>query len=611
MRIVGQIVDDNIAKQIEQIDGSKITELQNRIGHHLSGNAKLQSQSCVVFFDPGVAKRKFPSLFNDCDKDGLIAYSKLNCVSPGVFEKDGLILFAHQYFRRSLSRYNTLNDPFLGRLNKISKEHPDVRIALDEDLLGHPDTLTSTIELQYWWGPQFSDDLSEIKIGLCRHTADERDCFFNAISTSEFWWYVQDDRKTFECEEIRDLNVPSLGESGSEFGCRFVHSILNDSHDKSIHLDGAIRLYSEDLMLERVDKDLMHFGRRAKYTKIWRIDGELAVGHWKSLINDYYRDNHLIGEYFGASKELTKSLKSKTMTKSDVATIHDFSPCAMTKGDGVHIAISYHPHSNHALNRKITSLRQFDSAQGTFDYVDACTMEIMKLIKRRGESVELDSQVTIVAFDDLISNLPKFEHCGANSSHAAQITLDAINEYCTALSKTRDNRMICFHITIRYDDRDTCFSFSGHVDDMTLWLHSSESKLPHKQNEVSAWAESAYSFISKKFNVIEDDTCFENMIDDTGLITIKRKFIHRDDVFIENDKLCIKISPRTAPAIPFLRTGQLTGSNACVIKKSKCTACGQSYGDCHCIKLIDKDVVQIIEEGELIGYFWTDRSAWL
>jgi hypothetical protein len=443
----------------------------------LSSKAELFGHGCAAFFDPQVARRKFPSLFASRDDAGLISVRELKAVGPGVFEKDGLLLFAHRFFRRSLSHHNTLNDPFLARLITMSEnEKLSVRIALDEDMIGLPGTLQRNIELQYWWGPHFSDELnSNPTPAQTRHEADADEQFFNAVASTEFWWYSQNELRTFECEELRPLSFPSLGVSKEHFGCRFVHSIVDPDKGTPFHLDGAIRMYDESLMLERVDDKLATFGRRADYTKLWRIDGALAVPDWKSLINDYYRDNHLVGEYFGG-KEEGEPQSRPTVVDSNTPSIYDFVPATMDPGDGVRIAASYQPQEAMVADRRIVAMDRMNGGEGWFDYVESCSTEFRKLVERRGASLVWPGEAKVVAFEDGVENFPLVSHDGLDAVAAATLSLDVIREYCIAVSKK--DRMIAFSLSIRFVDRNLRLSFAGHIEDMVKWLATAESTLP-------------------------------------------------------------------------------------------------------------------------------------
>jgi hypothetical protein len=69
---------------------------------------------------------------------------KVQCeeIQPGIFHerKRGLLLFAHQYLRRSLSRLNVLNADLLTALASLAKNEPTLllRLRLDPDVVGHP-----------------------------------------------------------------------------------------------------------------------------------------------------------------------------------------------------------------------------------------------------------------------------------------------------------------------------------------------------------------------------------------------------------------------------------------------------------------------------------------
>ena len=77
------------------------------------------------------------------------------------------------------------------------------------------------------------------------------------------------------------------------------------------HLDGAIRAYDDEKMLHRLDVNLKHADRNTVYTKLWRVDQQIPVETWKELITHYYRDNHLIGEYFGGTDQRQREYVEK------------------------------------------------------------------------------------------------------------------------------------------------------------------------------------------------------------------------------------------------------------------------------------------------------------
>jgi hypothetical protein len=163
----------------------EIAELRALLKEHLTGSEKiLCAKESLALIDSGLCTRVFPEVFQHVDKDGLVPLKRLDPIGPGVFRIGKLTVFAHQFFRRSLSRMNTLNSPFLERIQSITDDNVSVRIAIDPDAVGLASAYTGYRELEYWWGPKFSDSLSDIPIGVSHHEAQETDRIFHGISGS-------------------------------------------------------------------------------------------------------------------------------------------------------------------------------------------------------------------------------------------------------------------------------------------------------------------------------------------------------------------------------------------------------------------------------------------
>ena len=221
----------------------------------------------VAIKDNDIVKRLFPEWINNF-KDGLTDINELESVYstttdgekgvliPGVYFKDGYLLFAHQFFRRTLSILNSTNEEFFVSFEKL-RDIPNlnVKVALDMDMVGLPGTEHPEIEYQYIRGPYFSEDLKLIPEGVTCYENEHYDNLFSNIVGTQFYWHKQDGTRTFECEELCDReNVSFDGGNTMLWGCRYVHSMLNPSTGLPTHLDGAIRLYNEENILERIDK---------------------------------------------------------------------------------------------------------------------------------------------------------------------------------------------------------------------------------------------------------------------------------------------------------------------------------------------------------------------
>ncbi len=301
----------------ESTGGEFRKELQQNLSPLYLDGATYEHVEAYAVSRPGLAAELYPELFTGkaVDKDGLTDYQtlakRLKRVQPGVFEDSerGLVLFAHRYFRRSLSHRNKLNEYFLRRFDQTYRDLPSVipRLRLDPDLVGHAGSVREMIEMEYWHGPMFTDDIASIRPGSTLHKADSRTREYEGIDSTHFWWKSPEMRydsvgefayRTFEVEELVEDQSPGL--SDGTYGCRYAHAEYSPVASAITHFDGAIRAYPETAYLERIDSMIDHAGKHSVYTKLFRFDGPLPVANWKRLLNDYFRGNPLISEYLGA-----------------------------------------------------------------------------------------------------------------------------------------------------------------------------------------------------------------------------------------------------------------------------------------------------------------------
>lgn len=311
------------------------------VAHHKRGVAEFEAQlrdrcaavdltaarafreEAAVLRRPGLASDLFPQLFcADSDSDGLIDYRALlkraDEIQPGVFHdrKTDLLLFAHPFFRRSLSPRNALNTYFLADFALTAHAIPTLsaRLRLDPDAVGHPASARHILELEYWRGPKFDPDIAAIPNGVTEHKANEHARYMQGIDRIEFWWKAEEVRRidacdvayrTLEAEEL--IENPSPGISAGDYGCRYVHAEYAADKAALTHFDGAIRAYDSEAYLTRIDLPIDRAGKRSSYTKLFRFDGPLPVDAWKSLTSNYFRGNPLVAEYFGMPEEPTTS----------------------------------------------------------------------------------------------------------------------------------------------------------------------------------------------------------------------------------------------------------------------------------------------------------------
>jgi hypothetical protein len=314
-------------------------ELSERVAPASLQGATYHRLEAYAVARPGLAAELYPELFDLTsklvDKDGLTDYralvTRMKWLQPGVFldPERGLVLFAHRFFRRSLSHLNKLNDYFLASFDMTAKESSlSPRLRLDPDLLGHAQTVNHLMEREYWHGPKFSDDVVSIPSGSSEHKASERVRFYEGVDKTHFWWKTPEARdqggtevwyRTFEVEELIE-NI-SGGLLDERYGCRYAHAEFSPAVSAITHFDGAIRAYPVDAYLERIEKTIDRAGKHSEYTKLFRLDGSLPVQRWKRLLSDYYRGNPLIPEYLGGDGREFEA-ENDPMAPTDIESAH-------------------------------------------------------------------------------------------------------------------------------------------------------------------------------------------------------------------------------------------------------------------------------------------------
>ena len=403
--------------------------LKEKIKKFLSPDYKVVFNGGAYIFDKGIVEKVFPKLCSQiCE--GLINLNELNPIAPGVYKIDDLIICAHPYFRRSFSRLNSLNEPFLEKLQSFRNSDVKVQIAIDIDFIGLASSYVKTFEYQYWWGPKFSDDLSQIQYGTTVHINENYNSLLFPIKQTEFRWYEQGDMRTFECEEI--LDTPNISESAEELdGCRFVHSMVDNKTNRPIHLVGAVRAYTMEKMCERLETNIDKTGRDTIYTKIWRMDNLLSIIDWKELITHYYRDNMIIGEYFGGTdKKIVEIRGEEHKEKQTASELKSYIPFQFPQSEIFNFSISFQDKQEPAkgYNTQIIPLQSMLIDGKWIGIIDNMAIPIIKLLKKDSVNIQL-MDMGYVECNDYIHNFPHFL-CFNNM--VAQHVLAAIKTFIKA-----------------------------------------------------------------------------------------------------------------------------------------------------------------------------------
>jgi hypothetical protein len=155
------------------------------------------------------------------------------------------------------------------------------------------------MELDTWYGPSFNRDKLDDPdyVGL---TVVKR-IFPNALDSypidkTEFFW-KRNESSSIKTLEIEELSSPFKPHDNWHIN-RYIHSERDMTNCVFRHLDGAAKVYSPENYSERIDRTMPHHLRSNHYVKLFRIDGEILLDDWLSLLSMFYKENEMVIEYF-------------------------------------------------------------------------------------------------------------------------------------------------------------------------------------------------------------------------------------------------------------------------------------------------------------------------
>jgi hypothetical protein len=590
---------------------AEIDILRAKLKFATLGQEKVIHNECIALIEPSLALRACPELFTFQDKDGLIPVNKLNPIGPGVYQIGEFTVFAHSYLRRNLYPLNTLNFPLLQNLQVLNSD--TVRIALDSDTVGLASTYSGgREELAYWWGPKFDDDLRSIPLGVTHHESTETDRIMSGISSTQFRWGMIDNYHVFEAEELRD--VPTASSKDERYGCRYAHSMVCEDTGQIEHLDGSIRMYSVDAMLERLNADIAHAGRHTEYTKLWRVDGFIPIHLWKTLLSDYFRDNFLVGEYLGAVP-LDKKIWSKEEKPKDLFATDKYVPASMVPEIGIRLAITIQQKSESADSpvRCVKPLDVISDGCSSEPYVETFTLELKKALSRNGENLVIPEGTRYVSFKDYYVNLPLIYHPIDRTEHSLQLSLNAFLLLVKALLAKEKKWVLSFNIAFPLEeDREARISMLGHASALAQWLENPLSCPPVTSYGLHNWSEKVADFLTKTFPENVDNPKIFDILMPSGILLINRERIKSKDFQVKYSdekrgfEFKLAFNDDDQAQVDELLSHNIQPSLGWLIEKTECTRCGLAYETCSCSKLLDQDVAQHILKA-LPFPFWTDR----
>ena len=438
----------------------------------------------------------FPGLFSQNDKDGLVPISHLlksfTYLGQGIFKHNDsqLAIYAHPFFRRTQSRFNNFHFYFLDELMGLS-ENTDltIRIGIDEDMIGYAPTYHETRELEFHYGPKYSDSIDEIKPGITRHVCNDNEKSYYEVDSTEFFWKKVENDKIFEMEELRAYPAPA----DDLYHCRYIHSIYNSNRKEFVHFDGAMRSYNEDTMNERSAKSFVQFGKKAIYKKLFRIDGKLPLDKWKLLITHYYQNNPLIYEYFGF-KEEREDLKEEP---APVSRLQQLLPFSIKKEEGLKLLVSYHPMPEDLHQERYLDIPDvMGNDEGQFYCIEKRVYDVKKVLQSMGEDLEIPEDWARVSFDDRYWNIPSIMHGGPDVRKQLDVTIDALKKLFSHMIAKNVDVDISVSLAFPMNGRVVRISSYGHIQNQLHWLQNNFS-FDQNEESLTKWVEDQRTYLNK------------------------------------------------------------------------------------------------------------------
>lgn len=117
---------------------------------------------------------------------------------------------------------------------------------------------------------------------------------------TEVVWEPRGTEIHFKCEEV------PLSDENQQRGGRYFHSILNPKTKHFIHIDGAIRFYSDEELIIRERQHVRNAGKIGKRIKVFKVNGEIPIDIWAKLVKSFFFWNEDVFDYISTGENFPK-----------------------------------------------------------------------------------------------------------------------------------------------------------------------------------------------------------------------------------------------------------------------------------------------------------------
>ena len=112
--------------------------------------------------------------------------------------------------------------------------------------------------------------------------------------STDYAWLPHEEEVDFICEEL------PAAEEVAERGSRYLHAVYEKDSHRITHLDGAVRVYTRDELLDRAMLHVRNAGKVGKRVKVFRTDRAIEPDLMGDLVTAFFIWNHDVARYFGA-----------------------------------------------------------------------------------------------------------------------------------------------------------------------------------------------------------------------------------------------------------------------------------------------------------------------
>lgn len=563
-------------------------ELEQLLGPKLSGNEATWNVGAHALRSAGLARRCFPEIFALEDKDGLVAMENLEMIRPGVFRVGELCIFAHPFLRRSESVVNQFNAQLLDTLNGLkSVASVSVRVRLDPEMVGLAKTAPFPVELDYWYGPNFNDDLSAIASGVTIHGADEIQRVYHQLSRTEFWWQrrkndsLDRDEMILEAEELRDSES---GVAHDKFRCRYVHSVIDEESRRIEHLDGAVRAYDDAEMLSRLEHNLMHVARKTDYTKLWRVDGDLNIQHWKALIHNFFRGNPLIAEYFAQPSESDNAPSLVIEDQGSSSSGDKLVPWACESAADFQVMLTRKTRLIEELtcDRYARPTQCASNKRTEIPLFDFRFLELKKIFMKSGQQVELPEGTEFLRFYDDYTEMPLIMH---RDRQALEGTIAAYRQFFNEIEQASQGASMSLELGLASNDFVQTLSLFGRVTEIRDWMLRN-APFPPEAN-VEEWVRDAAAYLERFSPASSRSIALSALFKEELVLHPRRIAVPRDLWNVTEGQLAVESKDLPAEVAEILQQNEIELAPCDFVVPGLCDLCGQDFLACACSIFLD------------------------